>query len=495
MSSAKSILKSTSIVGGSQLIGIVFNLIRSKAVAYLLGPAGVGLVSAFQSSLKLVQALAGLGIENSAVRSIAAANASDSKIDLAKSVLTLRRVTIITGLIGMGITILLAPWISKATFGTTEYAWPLRLLSLSVFFTILKGGQAALIQGLRRVKDLAKLSIFSAAFGTLVSIPFIYFMGEDGIPIYLVILAVGQYIVSYYFSHKYKVERIKLSFKDFSLEANQMVRLGLAFMGGGLAGLTGAYLIRVIIIQGMSLSTAGIYQAAVAISGLYINVVLQAMGKDFYPRLVSVAHDESKEIKTINDQIRVGTALAAPGLVFTLALAPFAIELLYTSEFLDAYKILQWMIIGTFLRTMSWPIGYLFIARSKGRHYFLIQLGSNILHILFVLLLIPVLGLEGTGVAFLALYIIHNLVLYRLGSHLNGYKWDNGVRRSFFVYGSVVVATFITVSFLDVIYAAVVGVLLGGLVTWIALRDVARILEVNSFKGVIKSIFKKKKKK
>ena len=54
VTSHREILKSSSIVGGAQAINYVAALLRTKAVALLLGPSGVGLVGLYVSAIGLV---------------------------------------------------------------------------------------------------------------------------------------------------------------------------------------------------------------------------------------------------------------------------------------------------------------------------------------------------------------------------------------------------------------------------------------------------------
>lgn len=89
--SSKSILKSTGLVGGSQVISVLFGIVRSKVIAVVLGPSGTGLIGALQSSTALVQTVVGLGLSNSSVRDIAQAHAKGEAEELAKTVKTQRR--------------------------------------------------------------------------------------------------------------------------------------------------------------------------------------------------------------------------------------------------------------------------------------------------------------------------------------------------------------------------------------------------------------------
>ena len=56
------VLKYTSIFGGVQGINIIMSLVRNKIVAHLLGPAGMGLVSLFNTSVNFISQATNLGI-------------------------------------------------------------------------------------------------------------------------------------------------------------------------------------------------------------------------------------------------------------------------------------------------------------------------------------------------------------------------------------------------------------------------------------------------
>src|SRR3954465_9109131 len=67
------ILKSSALVGGSSLINIAIGIVRTKAMALLLGPAGFGWTGLYSSIVDLTQSIAGLGINSSGVRQMAEA--------------------------------------------------------------------------------------------------------------------------------------------------------------------------------------------------------------------------------------------------------------------------------------------------------------------------------------------------------------------------------------------------------------------------------------
>ena len=490
-SSKKSILSSTSIIGGSSVIVIFLKIISSKAVALILGPTGTGLIGALRSSTQLIQTVSGLGINNSAVRDIAQANSRDNSEQLSITIKSLRKAVLFTGLLGLILTFSFAGLLSQFTFGSQEYTLEIRILSIAVFFNLIQGGQTALIQGMRRIKDLAKMSIFSALLVTLVSLPVLYTYELDGVVYFLLTISIGQYLVSLYFARKIKIKDLKVSWLQAYKESKAMIKLGFSFMGGALAGVLGAYLVRVMIIRDLSLADAGIYQAAYAISGLYIGIILKAMGKDFYPRLTEVAFKAKEEIQLINEQTQVGMLLAAPGLMFTLALAPVGIKLLYSAEYLEAYPILQWMILGVFLRTISWPMGFLFMARAKGKVFFWTETIIWSLQIVLVYFGLQFFGLVGTGIAFFTLYIFYTLMMFILLNKENDFKWSSQVVKIIISMSLVFTLAFVILQYMSQLWGSIIVCLLGLILTYVAYLEIAKILEIENIKDLIQK-FKRK---
>ena len=64
------ILKYTGIFGGVQGLNIAIGLVRNKIIAWLLGPAGMGLASLFNSVANFIYQATNLGISFSAVRHV-----------------------------------------------------------------------------------------------------------------------------------------------------------------------------------------------------------------------------------------------------------------------------------------------------------------------------------------------------------------------------------------------------------------------------------------
>ena len=140
-------LKSTSIMGGSTAIVILIRMVRTKVLAILLGPAGIGLEAIYDSIISLAKIVVDMGIVASGVRQIASAVGSGSQATIAATVFTLRRVCLVLGIVGAAALFLMREQVSRFTFGNADHAFDIGLLSVIPLLSALKGGQGALIQG------------------------------------------------------------------------------------------------------------------------------------------------------------------------------------------------------------------------------------------------------------------------------------------------------------------------------------------------------------
>lgn len=199
-SSFGQILKSSSIMGAAAVIALIFGMVRTKFAAVLIGTTGVGLLANYYVILGLMGTITGLGIHSSAVRDIVNAVSKNDKQEIGRAVVTLRRVCWFTGLAGMLAMFLLSTILSQQTFGSQEYTLEISLLGIAILLGNLSGGQIALIQGMRKIGDLARVNIVTAAFSTIISIGFYVAMGVRGIAPALLSVAVIQLIVSWIYS-------------------------------------------------------------------------------------------------------------------------------------------------------------------------------------------------------------------------------------------------------------------------------------------------------
>ena len=481
------ILKSTVLIGGSSVVSIGFSIIRNKAMALLLGPEGVGLIGLYNATIDIAHAIAGFGMNASGVRQIAESVGSNDPDRIARTATALRRISVVLGLLGTLVMALLAAPIARWTFGDDQHATAMRLLSIVIVFQVMSGGQAALVQGVRDIASLARLGILGAFYSTVISIPIIYFYGEEGIVASLVCIAAATLATSWWYSRKIEINPCRLSFKDLRFEAAGLFKLGFIFMITGFLTFGSAYAIRIMVLDEAGIVAAGLYQAAWSLGGLYAGFILQAMGTDFYPRLTGVANDNAQCNRLVNEQTQVSVLLAGPGLLATLTLAPLIMHVFYSPAFYAAVDLLRWICLGMMLRIVAWPIGFIILAKGAQRIFFWTEVAATVVHVGLAWICIKAFGTMGAGIAFFGLYVWHSILVYWIARRYTGFCYSAINRILVMVYLPMSGLIFLAFQFLPTWLAASMGCAATAATGLYSLKTLAELLPPEALPRVVRT--------
>jgi PST family polysaccharide transporter len=453
------ILRSSALIGGASVVTLVIGIVRTKAVAMLLGPAGFGLMGVYMALADLVRAVAGMGISNSGVRQIAEAMGSSDAVRIAATVGVLRRVVATLALlVVVALGVFCVP-LSMLTFGTERHAAAIALLALAVALRLVADGEGALVQGTRRIADLARINVAGAFYGTLAAVPIVYFLREDGVVPSLVAVAAAAAITARWYGRRVRIERHAPSLPELRRESVSLLKLGLAFMASALLTMGVAYVVRIFIAGELGLESAGLYQAAWVLGGLYVGFVFQAMGTDFYPRLVAVVQNRARCNQLVNEQAHVSLLLAGPGLIATMSFAPVVVWLFYSGDFEASVEVLRWICMGMALRVVTWPIGFIIVAQNRQVVFFATELAWAVVSVALAWLCIGRFGLAGAGIAFFASYAFHGCMIYPLVRWASGFRYSAVNRRAGVFFVSSIAAVFCGFYALPPLAAAAVGAL------------------------------------
>ena len=126
------ILKYTGIFGGVQGFQLVLGLLRTKLMAILLAPSGMGLASLFQSTSQFLSQATNLGVSMSAVRQLSEDYETADKALLERSIQTVRGWSLLTALLGLLVALVLGPVLSQTTFDWGNHSLHFVLLGPAV---------------------------------------------------------------------------------------------------------------------------------------------------------------------------------------------------------------------------------------------------------------------------------------------------------------------------------------------------------------------------
>lgn len=403
----KSLLISASYTAVSQVVALACSLVRNKALAIWSGAAGVGAFGLLVQGTTFVSSIAGLGLSTSAVKDLASSQASGDLAARAMLVTVVRRLAWLSGAFGAALCLAFAAPLSRWTFGDESHAAAFRVVAATVLLGEIALANLSILRAAGRRRVLAKISMATSLVGTALVVPALYFLGADGIV--PAVLAISGSATAFAWWHGRTVPgaAAAVPFSQVWRQGQLFATMGAAFVWSGILA-AGSTLAVALLLRGHGgLAVSGHFQAAMALSGVFVGFVLGAMGQDFYPKLAAVIHDRPAAVRLINRQTEIGVWLAVPGLVAMISMSEWAVAFLYSPEFAPSAALLRLLALGCFGRVVAWPLSYVLIA---GNHPWRSALGETLFWPAYVGLgwfLLGEFGAAGPAWAFAILYFLY----------------------------------------------------------------------------------------
>lgn len=417
------ILKYTGLFGSVQVLGILVGLVRNKLVAVLLGPGGMGLVSLFNSTVKLVCDSTNFGISMSAVRNISEQYDRHDAAGIKHSVNVIRLWSLLAAVLGTVLCVVLSPFLSRFTFSWNGHTLHFILLSPVVGFTAITAGELAILKGLRRLGNLARISIINAVAGLIICVPIYYFFGMAGIVPSLVLMALAQMLVT--INRSYRLYPLHISFsRALMRDGYDMIRLGIAFVLAGMLGSGADFLIRSYLNNVAQIDVLGLYNAGFMLTMTYVGMVFSAMETDYFPRLSGVNHLGVTFRETVNRQIEVMLLLASPMLVAFMVGIPIILPLLFSDKFVPATNMIRIVTLAMYIRAIKLPVQYIPLAKGDSKSYLFLEAVYDVALVCSVIAFFNLSGLTGSGAGitiagFVDLVVTLVYARWRYGYHLS----------------------------------------------------------------------------
>jgi O-antigen/teichoic acid export membrane protein len=484
-SSYRQILKATSIFGGVQIFQIIVQILRSKSIAILLGPAGMGIAGLLNSSISLVTGLTNFGLGSSAVKDIANAHGSSDVLRISTISVVLRRLILITGLFGSLVTIIFSSWISEFTFGNRDFTIPFIWISVSVFFTQVSSGQVVLLQGMRKLEFLAKANLFGSFLGLFITIPIYYKYGTNGIVPSIIVSSIITLLFSWNYTRKLEIKPSYVTFRQTFSEGKSMLVFGLVISITTLFSTVVSYLVRVVINRSGGLADVGLYTAGFSIVTIYLGMIFNSMGTDYYPRLSEVSNDSIRTKEVINQQAEITILILAPLLIIFFVFIRLGVIILYSKSFLAITDMMLWAALGMFFKASTWPMGFLFLAKGESKVYFLNELTSNIYNLLLSILGYKLFGLTGLGLAFFGSYLLTLIQVILIMKIKHDFFFSKKFITIFLYQFTIALITLLLVLFVTSSVNYFLGLLLVCLSLWVSYKELDKRI---GLKNLIKSI-------
>lgn len=448
-SSYRHIVKATSIFGGVQVFQILTTLIKAKFASVLIGAAGMGMLAIFTSTLLMINAISNYGLIFGATREISkSAHANDlDKLNRIYSAIT--KLVIIFSLFGAVLMIIFSKYLSNFAFGNSSYFSGFIFLSVTILFSGITNINNSVLQGMKRLKDLANSTMIGSGLGLISSIPLYYFFGKAGIVPSIIITSACSFIISYYFIKKTAIQKIKMNIGSAFIEGKGILNLAIIMFVAYVFGSFVIYIINIFIVKFGSVSELGLYSAGISFSSQFVSLVFVSMSIDFFPRLSAISADNHKVTKMVNEQAEITYLILLPILVIMILVSPLVVKLFLTSEFNQIINFIRITALSIVFQAAAYIIANIPIA--KGHNKLFISFNSiipGVSALIFCLMGYHYFGLNGIAIGSCMVSFIHFTSMALICYKMYGFKMDLNFLFIFFITLISTVTTFFVVIYL-----------------------------------------------
>ena len=453
-------LKFTSIFGGVQFFQSFIYIVKSKIVAVLLGPDGIGIIGLLNSLIQLILTICNVGITQTAVRNLSLANSSGDKQAFNKAASVFFRLIRLTAVIGMLLCLLLSPLWSYLTFGNFNYTIAFLVLSCSVLMNQMSNGNNVLMQSTRKMKMLATSAIYGSIVSLVISVPLYFFLHNDGIVPAIAITSIAVFLISRHYARKIKYEKVPVTNKVAIKEGRNIIRLGFFVTLQGFFSMLTTYLICIFVNHIGSTFDVGIYRSGFMIVDTAVSMVFAAISSEYYPRLSACSRDVNAFNNAINQQMHISLVFLGPILALFTMFSELVVFIFLSPKFLLASTMMQIAMFGAFLRGPALCLGYTFLAKGDTKAFWLNEFTSKLFELIVTLLCYYKWGINGLGVAYFITYIEYLLQSAIICKHRYNYSFDTKLLYLLIPQMLIGIAIFVIVRTLGGVYMYSAGSLL-----------------------------------
>lgn len=422
MESYKNIFKASSLFGGVQGLSILLNLVRTKLVAVLLGPAGIGLNSIYNETRELIHSTTNLGLDVSGIRGISkcyenwqnAENEEEKRqtyLQIEEEIRLLRSWVLILALFGTLVCMILAEPISYFTFNDFEHTWGFVFLSPVVGLSTMICGELAVLKAIRRIKMIATVSIVNVLLTLITSIPLYYFFGIEGVIPAFILLYITQFIAIISFS--YRAQRPLFAFnRQYLAKGMPMLVLGISFALTGMINHGAQLSIRTYINNVGSIEAVGLFNAGYTMFMTLGSIAFASLDSYYFPKLSGVFSDLMQRRQTVIRQIKVTVSIIVPVALIVIAILGWLLPLLFSHEFDSVVPMAQIAIAGLLFRAIYLPMAYMPLSAGDSKTFLCLEFFSALILAISVILGYHFYGLTGSGMGLLLSNFIDMIVSF-----------------------------------------------------------------------------------
>ncbi|MNO29108.1 Lipid III flippase [compost metagenome] len=371
-----SFIYSAALTTSAHLSKIVIGFIVLKLIAIYLGVDGMGQLGNFMSAVSFLSLLAGGGVVNGVIKYVAEYKVKPRK--LIRFISAARTYSFIICSVFCVGGVVFSSALSEVLFKSGAHQWIIVFLAFAQFgfaFTNLVTGTA---NGLRDTKAYALIQVIGNVLVLPVAWALIRFAGVPGAAISIVLMFLLYAVPAAFFYWKSPLR--KRLFK-FNIDGGNFKKLSSYSLMAGVGAISVPLVeivVREAIISNAGYTAAGIWQASIKLSSAYMGFFIVFMAAYFMPT-ISAQENKAAIVTTVKKFMALVMCLFIVGGGSFYLLREWMIPLLLSSEFSRLGTLIQYQLIGDFLRVSTYVIGFVVVAKAALRIYLCSEILQGIL--------------------------------------------------------------------------------------------------------------------
>ncbi len=367
----------------------ILGILRSKLIAILWGVSNIGILGQLLTFYNLQTKIAIFGTKISLISLL---NSEDSKND--EGIIISSFIIIITSnIILLSFILLFSNSIAIYLFKSIEHENLIILLGFIGPIYTIKDFIESLLQTKKKFKVIANGQVIGLIIALFCIYPLIYFFGILGVLYNFIIwftitnlyyiLKESNIFSTHFSNYKFIKNNFGKVFKIASLNVIRHVSIALSFV-----------ILRIIIVQSMSIVQAGYFQAVWGIT-YYINVLIAGFAFYFLPTIASLSKTSNFN-EELNKNFEMLIHLIFPIILIIILFPSIILNILYSNEFKHLSIFLSLMSLGKVFESIYLFFIIILVSQIKFKNYFLLEIMKSILILMIPYLLIKSYGFAGS---------------------------------------------------------------------------------------------------
>lgn len=412
---SKELYKIFSVSGVRILIQLIVGFLSTKAIAFFVGIAGMGVIGLVKTFASFFNNFLLLGTQNGIVTSLASKRKIKNEEIFIVSLFWL--FLFLSTFISI-IFFIFFEKINKYFFvNQIQSDWILFLFVISIPFQAISLLFNAVLNGKSEYKNVASIGMITNVLTLIVSVFLMLIYNLQGAIIGLLFTSIIMFVISSYFFLKiYSVTIFFQPFQFVKQEIQPLLNYSLMSLVSIIMSFAFSYYMRITIIDKFSLEYAGYYEAVLRISGFYMIFINTFVSFYYLPELAKCSSKVEVMLLT-KEYYKKIFPLFVIGLVILLLGVDFFVPFFFNKSFLVITPFVKYQVVLDIIKSICLILGIRFFAFGKTKGFLLTEIFSFTINFILFVIAIHFFDFRGVWYSQIAssfLYFIILVVFFKM---------------------------------------------------------------------------------